>query len=137
MIRRTGRAFEMRRGDSYIIPHDRRRIAVGLRWAAALEDGSPLDFDVAGSCTLLDARGNLITTLSAQHTVDDRAGGTAAIRFVPDPIFDFPARLFMLVFYVFAQCSSRCSALPSQESALRTITVLFGWVAMTAPLCWT
>ena len=97
MIRRTGRAFEMRRGDSCIIPHDRRRIAVGLRWAAALEDGSSLDFDVAGSCTLLDARGNLITTLHSHHMVDDRAGGTSAIRFVPDPIFDFPARLFMLV----------------------------------------
>ena len=116
MIRRTGRAFEMRRGDSYIIPHDRRRIAVGLRWAAALEDGSPLDFDVAGSCTLLDARGNLIATLSAQHTVDDRAGGGSipAIRFVPDPIFDFPARL-----------SHVCSIVPSVHR-LSSFHVLLG-----------
>ena len=109
MIKSAGKhAYDMRRGDSYVLPHDRRRVAVGLRWSASLpsstssssscssldggnDDDYPLDLAVFGSCTLLDAKGNLITTLSAIHSMDNRAG--PSIRFVSDPIFDFPSSL--------------------------------------------
>lgn len=87
-----GASLALRRGDAFVLPRTARRIAVGLRWAAALEDGEPVDLDVAGSCTLLDAHGSVLTTLSAQKPTDSVAGN--AIRFVADPIFDFPPRLF-------------------------------------------
>ena len=107
MMKRAGKhPYDMRRGDSYVLPHDRRRIAVGLRWAASLSSsssdgvvGSPLDLTVFGSCTLLDAKGNLITTLSALHTTNDHTGNS--IRFVPDPIFDFPLSLVLFFFVIF------------------------------------
>ena len=90
----------LRRGDAFVLPPTAQRIAVGLRWAAALEDGEPIDLDVAGSCTLLDAHGTVLATLSAQRPTDPVAG--SAVRFVADPIFDFPPRLSSHLFSFFS-----------------------------------
>lgn len=94
-------SLALRRGDAFVLPPAARRIAVGLRWAAALEDGEPVDLDVAGSCTLLDAHGGVLTTLSALRPTDSVAG--SAVRFVADPIFDFPPRLPPFSFFFLSQ----------------------------------
>ena len=83
----------MRRGDVYAVPRSLARLAVGLRWAAATSTGDPVDFDVVGSCALLDACGSVLATLSAQNTTYSPAG--SAVRFVPEPIFDFPPSLLL------------------------------------------